>query len=36
MTETKKGGMWRALGDLLTRAGIAGRLGKTFQGERDL
>jgi hypothetical protein len=37
MTDTpKKKGMMRALGDLLTRAGIAGRLGKTFDGERDL
>lgn len=29
-------GMMRALGDLLTRAGLASRLGQTFEGERDL
>ena len=28
--------MFRALGDLLTRAGLAGRLGQTYAGDRDL
>ncbi len=35
MSEDKRG-MWRTLGDLLTRSGIAGRLGQTYGGERDL
>ncbi len=34
--QSKAMGMLRALGDLVTRAGLAARLGQTYAGERDL
>ncbi len=37
MTDTpKRRGMLRALGDLVTRAGLAAKLGQTYGGDRDL
>ncbi len=34
--QSKAMGMLRALGDLVTRAGLAAKLGQTYAGERDL
>ncbi len=34
--QSKAMGMLRALGDLVTRAGLASKLGQTYAGERDL